>query len=43
MGHYHQPSSTMIDDDHSKESQSIERVKNEVKEQIFKEIFQKMK
>ncbi len=43
MGHYQQPSSTMIDDDHSKESTSLERVKNEMKEQLFREIFQKIK
>jgi hypothetical protein len=33
----------MIDDDHSKESTSLERVKNEMKEQLFREIFQKIK
>jgi len=35
----------MIDDDHieSKESQSLERAKTEMKEQLFNEIFQKIK
>lgn len=33
----------MIDDDHSKESASLERARNEMKEQLFKEIFQKIK